>query len=106
MVDCESECWSDDSEVEKLSRSMSSGSSKIWDSVSDDSGYEIDGISSLMRDKLGYVEFQYFESAKPHLRVPLTAKVLIHFISSDPIFFILPKEPNFKNISLLLVCFR
>ncbi|KFK42312.1 hypothetical protein AALP_AA2G239500 [Arabis alpina] len=75
VVDCESECWSDDSEIEKLSRSMSSCSSKIWDSVSDDSGYEIDGISSLMRDKLGHIEFQYFESAKPHLRVPLTAKV-------------------------------
>jgi len=75
VVDCESECWSDDSEIEKLSRSMSSGSSKIWDSVSDDSGYEIDGTSSLMRDKLGSIDFQYFESVKPHLRVPLTAKV-------------------------------
>ncbi|XP_024008929.1 uncharacterized protein LOC18993118 isoform X2 [Eutrema salsugineum] len=75
VVDCESECWSDDSEIEKLSRSMSSGSSKIWDYVSDDSGYEIDGNPSLMRDKLGYIEFQYFESVKPHLRVPLTAKV-------------------------------
>uniref|UniRef100_A0A1J3DHI4 Uncharacterized protein n=1 Tax=Noccaea caerulescens TaxID=107243 RepID=A0A1J3DHI4_NOCCA len=75
VVDVESECWSDDSEIEKLSRSMSSGSSKIWDSVSDDSGYEMDGISSVMRDRLGYIDFQYFESAKPHLRVPLTSKV-------------------------------
>ncbi|CAF2109202.1 unnamed protein product [Brassica oleracea var. botrytis] len=75
VVDCESECWSDDSETEKFSRSMSSGSSKVWDSVSDDSAYELDGISSPVRDKLGYVEFQYFESAKPNLRVPLTTKV-------------------------------
>ncbi|KAL1224070.1 hypothetical protein V5N11_031219 [Cardamine amara subsp. amara] len=75
VVDCESECWSDDSDIEKLSRSTSSGSSKIWDSVSEDSGNETNGISSLMRDKLGYIEFQYFESVKPHLRVPLTAKV-------------------------------
>ncbi|CAA7029514.1 unnamed protein product [Microthlaspi erraticum] len=74
VVDVESECWSDDSEIEKLSRSMSSGSSKIWDSVSDDSGYEMDG-TSVMRDRLGYIDFQYFESAKPHLRVPLTSKV-------------------------------
>lgn len=77
VVDVESECWSDDSEIEKLSRSMSSGSSKIWDSVSDDSGYEMDGISH----RLGYIDFQYFESAKPHLRVPLTSKVFLslHF---------------------------
>lgn len=94
MVDCESECWSDDSEIEKLSRSLSSGSSKIWDSVSDDSGYEIDGVSSLMRDKLGSIDFQYFESAKPHLRVPLTAKVLIHFNFCGLILFILHKESN------------
>ncbi|CAH8357199.1 unnamed protein product [Eruca vesicaria subsp. sativa] len=76
VVDFESECWSDDSEIEKLSRSTSSGSSsKVWDSVSDNSVYELDSISPSMRDKLGYLEFQYFESAKPHLRVPLTIKV-------------------------------
>ncbi|XP_010459396.1 PREDICTED: uncharacterized protein LOC104740482 [Camelina sativa] len=75
VVDCESECWSDDSEIDKFSRSLSSGSSKLWDSVSEDSGYEIDGVSSLMRDKLGSIDFQYFESARPHLRVPLTTKV-------------------------------
>ncbi|KAF8048992.1 hypothetical protein N665_2334s0003 [Sinapis alba] len=75
VIDLESECWSDDSEIEKLSRSTSSGSSKVWDSASDDYSYEIDGSSSSMRDKLGYIEFQYFESAKPHLRVPLTTKV-------------------------------
>ncbi|KAL0697852.1 hypothetical protein Bca4012_053974 [Brassica carinata] len=75
VVDFESECWSDDSEIEKLSRSTSSGSSKVWDSVSDDSANEVDGISSSMRDKLGHIEFQYFESAKPHLRVPLTTKI-------------------------------
>lgn len=74
MVDFESECWSDDSEIEKFSRSTSSGSSKIWDSVSDDSAnYD---TPSSMRDGLGCIEFQYFESTKPHLRVPLTAKVL------------------------------
>ncbi|KAG2305355.1 hypothetical protein Bca4012_061935 [Brassica carinata] len=72
VVDFESECWSDDSEIEKLSRSTSSGSSKIWDSASDDSAYD---TPSSMRDKLGCIEFQYFESTKPHLRVPLTAKV-------------------------------
>lgn len=94
VVDCESECWSDDSENEKLSRSMSSGSSKIWDSVSDDSVYGIDGVSELMRDKLGSIDFQYFESVKPHLRVPLTTKVLIHFIFCDSIIFIMPKETN------------
>ncbi|KAJ4916062.1 hypothetical protein Rs2_01612 [Raphanus sativus] len=72
VVDFESECWSDDSDIEKLSRSTSSGSSKVWDSVSDDSAYE---TTDGMRDKLGYIEFQYFESTKPHLRVPLTIKV-------------------------------
>ncbi|EOA38202.1 hypothetical protein CARUB_v10009679mg [Capsella rubella] len=71
VVDYESECWSDDSEIEKLPRSLSSRSS----SVSEDSGYEIDGVSSLMRDKLGSIDFQFFESIKPHLRVPLTTKV-------------------------------
>ncbi|CAA7057437.1 unnamed protein product [Microthlaspi erraticum] len=75
VFDVESECWSDDSEIEKLSRSVSSGSSKIWGSVSDDSAYEMDGISSLMRDRLGYTDFQYYESAKPHLRVPITSMV-------------------------------
>ncbi|KAF8085528.1 hypothetical protein N665_0665s0037 [Sinapis alba] len=73
VVDFESECWSDDSEIEKFSRSTSSGSSKIWDSVSDDSAnYD---TPSSMRDGLGCIEFQYFESTKPHLRVPLTAKI-------------------------------
>lgn len=71
VVDFESECWSDDSEIEKLSRSTSSGSSKIWDSVSDDSACD----TPSMRDKLGSIEFQYFESTKPHLRVPLITKV-------------------------------
>lgn len=82
---------------------MSSGSSKVWDSVSDDSAYELDGISSPMQDKLGYVEFQYFESAKPNLRVPLTTKV---FISSDHMFFIVLNQPNnLDKISLVLFCF-
>lgn len=95
VVDFESECWSDDSDIEKLSRSTSSGSSKVWDSVSDDSAYE---TTDGMRDKLGYIEFQYFESTKPHLRVPLTIKVLI---SSAPMFFIVPKKltTQKKNIS-------
>lgn len=95
VVDFESECWSDDSEIEKLSRSTSSGSSKIWDSVSDDSACD----TPSMRDKLGSIEFQYFESAKPHLRVPLTTKV---FISSDPMFFIVLEELN--NLENFLGC--
>ncbi|XP_010549591.1 PREDICTED: uncharacterized protein LOC104820723 isoform X2 [Tarenaya hassleriana] len=75
-VESESECWSDDSCSEKLSRSLSNDSNKTWDAVSEDSCFDhVHDTASLMRDRLGYLEFSYFETAPPHLRVPFTDKI-------------------------------
>ena len=58
----------------KLSRSLSNNSSKTWDTISED--YNVDHEGSLsMRDKLGYLHFQYFEISSPYWRVPLLEKV-------------------------------
>jgi hypothetical protein len=60
---------------DKLSRSPSNNSSKTWDTISEDSSYDHEGCLS-MRDKLGYLYFQYFEISSPYWRVPLMEKVI------------------------------
>ncbi|KAJ6684034.1 hypothetical protein OIU85_007703 [Salix viminalis] len=75
VVQFESDCWSDDSMGDhKLSRSISNNSSKTWDTISEDSSVDHEGSLS-MRDKLGYLHFQYFEISSPYWRVPLMEKV-------------------------------
>ncbi|KAJ6369371.1 hypothetical protein OIU76_027747 [Salix suchowensis] len=75
VVHFESDCWSDDSMSDhKLSRSLSNNSSKTWDTISEDSSVDHEGSLS-MRDKLGYLHFQYFEISSPYWRVPLMEKV-------------------------------
>ncbi|KAJ6867755.1 hypothetical protein NC652_038832 [Populus alba x Populus x berolinensis] len=74
VVELESDSWSDDSMSDKLSRSPSNNSSKTWDTISEDSSYDHEGCLS-MRDKLGYLYFQYFEISSPYWRVPLMEKV-------------------------------
>jgi hypothetical protein len=63
---------------DKLSRSPSNNSSKTWDTISEDSSYDHEGCLS-MRDKLGYLYFQYFEISSPYWRVPLMEKVIFLF---------------------------
>ncbi|XP_077247204.1 uncharacterized protein LOC143886913 [Tasmannia lanceolata] len=71
----ESDSWSDDSESDKLSRSLSNNSSRAWDATSEDSSFEQEG-SWPMRDRLGYVYFQYFEGSAPYGRIPLMDKII------------------------------
>lgn len=79
MVESESsECWSDSESEKLLSRSMSNDSNKTWDAASEDSVFDSDGSPSL-RDRLGCLDFKYFERDPPYKRVPLTHKVsLLH----------------------------
>ncbi|PKA45966.1 hypothetical protein AXF42_Ash019727 [Apostasia shenzhenica] len=63
--DSESDCWSDDSESEKLSRS--------WDATSEDSSFDQDG--SWPTSRLGYLYFQYMECCPPWGRIPFMDKV-------------------------------
>ncbi|KAG9442027.1 hypothetical protein H6P81_017881 [Aristolochia fimbriata] len=66
----ESDSWSDDSESDKLSRSLSNNSSRGWDAGSDDSSFEPEGLWST-RERLGYLYCQYFERCSPYGRIPL-----------------------------------
>ncbi|XP_043699503.1 uncharacterized protein LOC122650221 isoform X2 [Telopea speciosissima] len=70
----ESDSWSEDSESDKLSRSLSNNSSKGWDAGSEDSNFDQEG-SLQMKDRLGYLYLQYFETCAPYGRVPLLDKV-------------------------------
>ncbi|XP_068640262.1 uncharacterized protein [Aristolochia californica] len=70
----ESDSWSDDSESDKLSRSLSNNSSRGWDAASDDSSFEPEGLWPT-RDRLGYLYCQYFERCSPYGRIPLMDKV-------------------------------
>ncbi|OVA10763.1 Protein of unknown function DUF789 [Macleaya cordata] len=70
----ETDSWSDDSEGEKLSRSLSNNSSKFWDAMSEDSSFEHEPAWP-MRDRLGFLYHQYFEMSAPYWRVPLMEKV-------------------------------
>uniref|UniRef100_A0A1J3INM2 Uncharacterized protein n=1 Tax=Noccaea caerulescens TaxID=107243 RepID=A0A1J3INM2_NOCCA len=69
-----SECWSDSESEKLLSRSMSNDSNKTWDAASEDSVFDSDGSPSL-RDRLGCLDFKYFERDPPYKRVPLTHKI-------------------------------
>uniref|UniRef100_A0A5B7BKS1 DUF789 domain-containing protein n=1 Tax=Davidia involucrata TaxID=16924 RepID=A0A5B7BKS1_DAVIN len=70
----ESESWSDDSESDKLSRSLSNNSSKAWDATSLASSIDHEG-SWPMRDRLGYLYFQYYDTCSPYWRIPLVDKI-------------------------------
>nr|DAD32715.1 TPA_asm: hypothetical protein HUJ06_011566 [Nelumbo nucifera] len=74
VVEFESDSWSEDSESDKLSRSLSNNSSRTWDAVSEDSNFDQEG-SWPMKDRLGSLYFQYFERLPPFLRVPVVYKI-------------------------------
>ncbi|XP_059647242.1 uncharacterized protein LOC132293687 [Cornus florida] len=74
LAECESESWSDDSESDKLSGTLSNHSCKIWDTTSPDSNFDQDG-SSPLRDRLGSLYLQYYEMRSPYWRIPLTEKI-------------------------------
>ncbi|CAA7391035.1 unnamed protein product [Spirodela intermedia] len=57
-----------DGGVVKLSRSSSDCSNRTWDSEDSGSDQEVD---SKIRERLGRLYFQYFETSGPHLRPPL-----------------------------------
>ncbi|ERN10207.1 uncharacterized protein LOC18438379 [Amborella trichopoda] len=78
--DSSSDSWSDDSESDKaLSRwpSYSSpGRGGAWDATSEDSSFDQEGGGLWpMRDRLGYLYFQYFERSAPYGRIPLMDKI-------------------------------
>ncbi|XP_077231053.1 uncharacterized protein LOC143864124 isoform X2 [Tasmannia lanceolata] len=73
-ADFESDSWSDDSENDKLSRSLSNNLSVGWDATSENLSFEQEG-SWPIRDRLGYLYFQYFERTAPYGRIPLTDKI-------------------------------
>lgn len=120
-VEFESDSWSDDSESDKMSRSFSNNSSKTWDANSDDSSFDHEGLWP-MRDRLGYLYFQYYETCSPYWRMPLMDKInelsrdhlgLTTFRSVDlspaswmavawyPIYHI----PSGRNVKDLATCF-
>ncbi|PSR89140.1 Pyridoxine/pyridoxamine 5'-phosphate oxidase [Actinidia chinensis var. chinensis] len=72
--ECEVEFWSDDSESDKLSRSLSNNSSKGWDATSLDSSVDHEA-SWTMRDRLGHLYFQYYETCSPYWRIPLVDRI-------------------------------
>ncbi|XP_052181293.1 uncharacterized protein LOC127794326 isoform X2 [Diospyros lotus] len=74
VMECEFEFWSDDSESDKLSRSLSNNSSKGWDATSVDSSVDHDSPWPV-RDRLGYLYFQYYDTCSPYWRIPLLDRV-------------------------------
>lgn len=95
MVESESsECWSDSESENLLSRTMSNDSNKTWDAASEDSVFDSDGSPSL-RDRLGCLDFKYFERDPPYKRVPLTDKVSL----------LLHSLPFLSNLALFLFWF-
>ncbi|RVW69541.1 hypothetical protein CK203_062820 [Vitis vinifera] len=74
-ADPESDCWSDDSENDKLSRSLSNNSSKTWDTISDDLSSDPEGSLS-MKNHLGYLYLQHNEMSSPCWRIPLMDKIV------------------------------
>ncbi|CAK9164357.1 unnamed protein product [Ilex paraguariensis] len=74
VVEFEDECRSDDSENEKFSRTLSNNSSRTWDATSVDSVIDHEG-SWPIRDRLGYLHFQYIDMYSPYVRIPLMDKI-------------------------------
>ncbi|KAH9323275.1 hypothetical protein KI387_017914, partial [Taxus chinensis] len=71
--------WSDCSDNDKLSSSLSNTSDRsegAWDAVYEDSGFDRENSWHLRdRDRLGSLYFEYFEKSKPYARVPLIDKI-------------------------------
>ncbi|KAH9290032.1 hypothetical protein KI387_034149, partial [Taxus chinensis] len=71
--------WSDCSDNDKLSSSLSNTSDRsegTWDAVYEDSGFDRENSWHLRdRDRLGSLYFEYFEKSKPYARVPLIDKI-------------------------------
>lgn len=69
--DAESECWSDDSGSEYLSRTLSNNSSRGWDVISEDELENEHGNA-----KLGNLYLHYVDTGSPYCRPPLVDKVI------------------------------
>ncbi|KAK7391826.1 hypothetical protein VNO78_20249 [Psophocarpus tetragonolobus] len=74
-VEFESDSWSEDSESDKLSRSMSNNSSKAWDVASLDSSSDQAGSWTTTKDMIGDLYLQYNETSPYWQRVPFTEKI-------------------------------
>ncbi|KAF3781475.1 hypothetical protein EJ110_NYTH36919 [Nymphaea thermarum] len=77
-----SDCWSDDSEGEKISRCLSNsnpGRGGAWDAASEDSSFDQEGVGlwpmSDRDSRLGSLYFEYFERSAPYGRIPLMDKI-------------------------------
>ncbi|KAK3027618.1 hypothetical protein RJ639_042371 [Escallonia herrerae] len=81
-VEFEVDSWSDDSESDKLSRSLSNNSSKAWDATSADSSIDHEGALP-MKDRLGNLYFEYYDTCSPYWRIPLVDKI-IEFAQTYP----------------------
>ncbi|KAK3033673.1 hypothetical protein RJ639_034552 [Escallonia herrerae] len=64
----------DDIESDKLSRSISNNSSKASDATSADSSIDHEGALP-MKDRLGNLYFEYYDTCSPHWRILLMDKV-------------------------------
>ncbi|KAK2978086.1 hypothetical protein RJ640_022544 [Escallonia rubra] len=73
-VEFEVDSWSDDSGSDKLSRSLSNNSSKAWDATSADSSIDHEGALP-MKDRLGNLYFEYYDTCSPYWRILLMDKV-------------------------------
>ncbi|GAV62370.1 DUF789 domain-containing protein [Cephalotus follicularis] len=70
----ESDSWSDDSESDRVSKSLSSNSSRTSDAASDDSIANQIGLVQTS-ERFGHLYCQYNETTCPYDRVPLTQKI-------------------------------
>ena len=90
MAKQESESWSDDSESDEISMSMSNFSSRNSDVTSDDfmdhhdHDHDHDHDHHTV-DHFGHLYCQYNETSSPHDRIPLTEKVHFNFLISTPL---------------------
>ncbi|KAK2979162.1 hypothetical protein RJ640_029775 [Escallonia rubra] len=81
-VEFEVDSWSDDSESDKLSRSLSNNSSKAWDATSADSSIDHEGALPL-KDLIGNLYFEYYDTCSPNWRILLMDKI-IEFAQTYP----------------------
>ncbi|CAN6463320.1 unnamed protein product [Victoria cruziana] len=80
--DSYSDCWSDDSDGDKISRCLSNsnpGRGGAWDAASEDSSFDQEGVGlwpmSSTDSRLGCLYFEYFERSAPYSRIPLMDKI-------------------------------
>ncbi|KAK3019818.1 hypothetical protein RJ639_004811 [Escallonia herrerae] len=100
-VEFEVDSWSDDNESDKFSRSLSNNSSKAWDATLADSSIDHEGALP-MKDRLGNLYFEYYDTCSPYWRILLMDKVINLFCLVQIIEFAqtYPGLMTLKNVDL------